>query len=440
MTDREVERVLAEMAATDERRGRDARAIFEWLTAGEGIGMIDLASVQQFVWYSLPVKWMAAPEAHVEVADAGRELFTRLGFDSYAAVFASSETAEILDAYARSDREGLAAFRRAWERSGIDAPDLEDFAWGDVMGWEEASARSAVERALEAGLVSGELRPGASGWRSVARTITARTLDSPHQDLPGQRLRDAVITERLGDWVDRGRRRSPRLGSLRSAHANRLLNPIPVPDDVAERLAPLTWFLQRVDGSIRLTQAGYLPPSLVREAYERFEWGLAWTDRPPNSESEAVEIFELHHLARRLGAVRKRRAELYLTERGRSWLTDVERGWRAVSAGLSDGAWSRTVAEAATLIWLDGARREQDIFDRVAELVAEAGWQADGEPPDRGMVMSAWYHTRRPLAVFGGIEELGDWRNREIVLTGFGQATLLDQIRADATGPRSSPW
>lgn len=47
--------------------------------------------------------------------------------------------------------------------------------------------------------------------------------------------------------------------------------------------------------------------------------------------------------------------------------------------------------------------------------------------------------TAQPLDVLGGVERGDDWRSATTTLTKFGQATALERIRAESTGPRSRP-
>ena len=434
-----MQQVLKDMVAEDPDRGRTAQSVADWLTAGEGVEMIDLAGVQRFAWYGLPVKWLGSPDEHRWVLAAAAELFDRLDLPRYATVCRSAETEEILDAYAVSNQAGLKAFRKAHQRSGVDPPDLDDFVWGDIMGIEEAVAQGAAERALEEAMTQGTLVPGARGWRSVAAEVTAVVLDSAHPTLPGQTHRTAIVTERLDGWLRDVEGRSPILHTLRSRQVNRLLHPIPVPENVAERIEPIIWFLGRVDEGARLTQAGYVPTTMVREGWERFSWDLGWTDRPPRTETEVIQIHELHLLLRRLGAVRRREKELRLSRLGDSMRDDPQVAWRKVAAGLSDGEWARAVAEVFTLLLVGGETLDRKLESKARAIVAQAGWRTDGEPPDTDAVASAWWTTRRPLRVLGGLERGGDWRSPTTTLTGFGQATLLEQIRAEATGPRSRP-
>ena len=439
MEDDRIQQVLKDIVASDPDRGQTAESVAGWLTAGEGVGVIDLAGVQRFAWYSLPVKWLGSPDEHRRVLAAAAELFDGLDLARYAAVCRSEETEEILDAYGVSNQAGLKAFRKAYQRSGVDPPDLDDFVWGHLMGIEEAIAQGSAERALEEAMTQGTLVPGARGWRSVAAEVTAGVLDSPHPTLPGQTHRTAIVTERLDAWLREVEGHSPILHALRSRHVNRLLHPIPLPDDVVERIEPIIWFLGRVDEGARLTQAGYVPTAMVREGWERFSWDLGWTDRPPRTEMEVVQLQEIHILLRRLGAVRRRGRDLRLSRLGTSMRDDPQVAWRVSAAGLSDGEWSRAVAEVFTLLLLEGETHDQRLESKARVIVAEAGWHTDGEPPDATAVSATWWETRRPVMMLGGLERGGDLMSRTTTLTEFGQATLLEQIRAEATGPRSRP-
>lgn len=118
---------------------------------------------------------------------------------------------------------------------------------------------------------------------------------------------------------------------------------------------------------------------------------------------------------------------------------DPEVAWRVSAAGLSDGEWPRAVAEVFTLLLLEGEQRDRELKTQATTILGEAGWHSDGEPPDTTTVASAWSVTRRPLSVLGGVAQSGDWRSPITTLTGLGEATLLEQIRAEAAGPRSRP-
>jgi len=60
---------LAKLRVDDPEAARDAEAAFEWLTAGEGLGVLTQERVQTFLWYGLPMKWLTDTEDHRRVID-----------------------------------------------------------------------------------------------------------------------------------------------------------------------------------------------------------------------------------------------------------------------------------------------------------------------------------------------------------------------------------
>lgn len=161
---------LATLAADNADAARHAEAALEWLTAGEGLGVLTQERVQTFLWYSLPMKWLTDVDHHRSVVDPLSRAFDLLGLPRYSALCRSPTTAAVLDAYGRSDEEGLRAFHKADAASGIRPPDLDELQWGSVMGMRENAALSSTAEFLELAVASGELVPGARGWKIANRT------------------------------------------------------------------------------------------------------------------------------------------------------------------------------------------------------------------------------------------------------------------------------
>jgi hypothetical protein len=348
-------------------------------------------------------------------------------------------------AYRRSETEGRRALRRAVERSGIDPPDIDDFAWGSVMGTDEASARSTVAMALEQAITTGEFVPGGRGWRDRQRAVTAATLDRPHTTLPTQTWRSAILTERLEHWVSFAQGRSPALGALRARHANRLLHPVSPPDDAAERLAPLRWLLGEIEDQdgLGLTQTGALNRAFVRDAAQRREW---WDvgDRAPNRQDDLWQLGAIYDLARHCGAARRHRRRLQLTALGRHMVADPMVTWEAVVPWLAGAdEFDQMMADTATLVLLGHDTREvaaTDLWPTVAGLAAEQGWRVGGlggEAPGERDVRWATRPWLQLADLFGLVHEDGDWRARRIRLTPTGETAMLGYVRSRAAGPRS---
>jgi hypothetical protein len=445
MSEAQIEVVLGALRARDQQLAVDAEAAWEALTWGEGVDVIDQETVQRFLWYELPLKWIGPVDLPSRMAAAAAELLDGLGLVRYAEICRSPRTADVHAAYRSTPQKGHMAYRKAQEASGIEPPDLDDFAWGGYMGPEEAGARGAVARALEAAIVAGEFAPGDRGWRTRARDVTARALDASHPELAAQSLRMAIVTERLEWWVEAVRRRSPQAAGLRSRHANRLLHPIAPPDGAAEAVAPFEWFLNAIgDEGVALTKAGYLPRSLVVEGARRWAWidlSREHQGRDPHSESEVFELMAMHDLAREMGAVRHHAKKAKLTRRGRALRSDVDARWRAVAEhfpGRDD--WPRTVLELAGLILVgEHDIAADDLWSDVAAMAAELGWRvggADGDFPDDHAVAVAASGGMRLLETFEMVERYGDWRHRRVRVTTVGEGTLLAYLRSRATGPR----
>jgi hypothetical protein len=436
--DDRVERVLAEMVAADRDLGQLAEGVYESLTWGEGIQVIDQNAVQYFAWYTLPAKWMIPDGDRPKVLRAAAELFDRLDLARYAEVCRSATTAGVHAAFGRSHKAGLEAFRRAEQQSGLDPPNLDDFQWGQIMGMEESSARSRIARSLEEAIVAGRFTPGRRGWKTEAAAVTAEVLDGPHPTMPGQSHRSAILTERLQNWIHGVEGRSPILHDLRSRHANRLLHPIPPPEDLDDRMVPVARLLDGIGDGVTLTSAGYLPTALVAEAFERFGWAEIWIGNP-RSEADLVPLLEVHELLRRAGAVRRRGRTERLTSRWQAMRHDTEATWRALATVLSGSDWDRAVAEVYTLLLVDGVSAAGALDAGATAALGEYGWSVGGVPPRERDVSYAWWETARPLLALGGFDRESRRSFRNVGLSEFGLATLLEHVRAHATGPRSSP-
>src|SRR4051794_34096873 len=103
---------IAKLEIEDREAARDAEAALDWLTAGEGLEVLTQERLQHFLWYGLPMKWLTDTGHHRRVVDALAQAADLLGLPRYAALCRSETTADVLDAYERSDAEGKTEFRR----------------------------------------------------------------------------------------------------------------------------------------------------------------------------------------------------------------------------------------------------------------------------------------------------------------------------------------
>lgn len=432
------QRVLDRLRAEDPDLARAAQVVLDSLTWGEGVEVITQEGVQQFLWYTLPRKFLCDHSERVELAAAAAVLLDRLSLSRYAQIARSKTTQEVLGAYARTDAQGLAAFRRAQDGSGIQPPDLDRFRWGAVMRPDEAAASHAVAVALERAIVAGELVPGARGWKESQRGVAARALDDAHPDIPGQSWRTAVLTERLAHWTSV---RVEELARHRSAIANKLLHPVDPPPDVAERLDPFTWFLARVGDGVPATQTGNLGRDFVREVAAERGWWDFDLHGPPHTETDVWRIHLLHGLGRSTHALRRRGRTIALTRAGRAMAAEPSHAWRALIRALTDDNFRRAAYEAR-LLWLLASggpvdHDELDVF--TASILTDLGWRTgDRAPVLPGDVGYDTWITRSAFNLFGLEIEQGPWRSRTVELTDAGRVTALAFLREVATGPRRS--
>jgi hypothetical protein len=439
---------LGRLRAEDERAAVDAEAALGSLTWDQGLQAITQHGLQTFLWYELPRKWLTDLEGKLHIAAALGRLLELVGLPRYAAICRGLQTTAVLQAYERGDREGIRAFRRAQERSGVEPPDLPGsplwFGWGPVMGEREAGAFFSMAAALELAVAGGELRPGARGWRTAQQAVARRHLAAPRPELDGQSWLEVVVAERLGEWA---RSRSEARRTLVEPVLGRLatgpLRPVPVPPGAEEALAPLRWLLASASEGrgIALTQVGNLNRPTVIEAVRRFDWHPL--PDPPRGEDDVFELWVLRDLVRDLGAVRRSGRWLVTTRVGRTLAGDPEMLWYAVAHRLGGGHdFAATVTELALLLLVEaGEVAEATLAERVNAAVVGEGWheRASGRPPDPPTVRGQLVEPLRLLEVLGLRHAGGDWRSRWVALTEQGRALALEALRARATGPRPDP-
>lgn len=412
------------------------------LTAGEGMDMIHQAALQQFLWWHLPRdypddEWHALIEATVALLD-------ELGLKHLAEVAGSEETTKVLAAWSSGRDKGATAFRAAQAKSGVEPPDTSLLAWGSIMGVDEARARDTVERALGESVETGDLLPGAPGWKAKAADITEGALGRPLDLPPGQTLASLVTTERISTWIDTTRH--PVHQEWRSAVAKRLLHPIETPHDPDDAVAPMRWLLDRAaeSGGTALTQSNYLARATVLAAIEQFGW-WDW-EKPPHSEADVHQLSTLRDAANRLRLLRRRGRRLHITTRGAELLACSQRLWEQVAAETEDGEdFTRAVTELVGLRLLAGQVAQRELVGDISPILIAQGWSTDGSRITMNHVSSAVYRPLRWWQIFKAIKEVkATWEYgtaREltphtIALTPDGERMVLAYLRSCAAGPR----
>ena len=171
---------LETLAREDPAVASDARAALRWLTSGGGLEVISQLRLQEFLWHVLPTSWPLSSAGQLAVARALGRLLMLAGLERYAGACVSPETERIITAYGQSVGDGVIAYGEAVEASRIAPPDTDLLAWGSTRGAEEQAAYEACAAAIELALASGELKVGASGWKTKRATLVDRWLMRPY--------------------------------------------------------------------------------------------------------------------------------------------------------------------------------------------------------------------------------------------------------------------
>ncbi|WP_182908133.1 hypothetical protein [Microbispora sp. H13382] len=440
----DVAALLAQLERSDPDIAEPARVAVEWLAGGEALETISQFDVCEFLWYTLPIK---VPGDQATIARALGVLLRLAGMERYAALCDSPATARILLTYAREGEEaGAAAYHRELEATGVVPPDIAELSWSSIMGPEELGAHVACAAALELAIVAGD---------PVDREeLTRRWLTTPRPELGGDCWLHRVHGERLNRWVlGRGTARR----ELAQPFEVRLHAPIAAPDE--PHLEPLRWLLGLARTGVRLTERLNVGRAVAVEAAGRF----GWADRTVRGENDVPALTELRQIAvDDLGALRRSGRRLVLTTTGRNLLDDRAALWEAATTTLlvpapGEHDFEVSIRESALMILVDGGVvRDDELRDRVAEVVNGEGWRTtDGGrvggadltgPLARlrhrldALGLGAATHTpeaasqepgaagREPVRRAGGAETWG--------LTTAGRRAALAALRAQALRPR----
>jgi hypothetical protein len=147
----------------------------------------------------------------------------------------------------------------------------------------------------------------------------------------------------------------------------------------AERVvAPYRWLLKAVGDEVRLTQAGYLPPAIVRAAMEELGWIEDWYGRA-NREIE-TPVQHLRESAQRFGLLRNQRGQLLMTKLGRELAEDPSKLYWHLASHLPDGR-SESQRQAGVLYLLTIAAGRPPDDGLLATGMANLGWTTDGVAP-----------------------------------------------------------
>jgi hypothetical protein len=430
------ERVLPVLESFDPRRSSNARAAWDWLTASGDVPDTTLRDLEYFLWYQLPAKFLTTEDHHRAVALALAQLLGELGYEDAAGVCRSPVTMHVLAEWERNRSAGYRALNRALAESGVEPPDTDLFAWGGIMSQVEASAYHTAAEVLEDAMRDGAFTPGTHGWKQTQAAVMRRFLTTPIDALGGRIPLAAVHEEREQLWADPPRRplRQAFLHDVR----DRIQSLRAAPPAVAEHMPALVRILEIAGKAPTLTQAGYLPPGIVRELVNEFGW---W-DWPGSPRSEA-DIYQMAILMEFAGAatlIKRTRTGLRLTTGGKRALSDPANLWaqtvRALAAG--DG-FTSAIRELLLVRLLRNPGERRQVEEDLLPVLAESGWKpTSGAELTREMVSHELWEATRPMDLLGIIDP-GTWPDRDhLRLTEFGTVAAEAILWHRATGPQQS--
>ncbi len=227
-----------------------------------------LHSLEYFLWYTLPVKFITSSDHQRAVALALGDLLSELGYEGAAGLCSSPVTMRVIAAWDQSPRHGHQALSKALDDSGAEPPDTEALEWGGMMGMTESSVYELAASALEEAAKSHRGRMAGSGLRL---RCCAGSSPMPAHSLDGRTPQTAVWQERQDFWAETPARplRKASIQPIRDAIRQPAAE---APEAMGAGMRPLLQLLELCVRGLPLTPAGYMPPNTVRALVGELGW------------------------------------------------------------------------------------------------------------------------------------------------------------------------
>lgn len=189
----------------------------------------------------------------------------------------------------------------------------------------------------------------------------------------------------------------------------RLHEPVDITEADAEPMVRrYRWLLDRVgEDGIKLTAAGYLPPTHVQAAMGQLGMHEEWIGKG-NREDLTIPVLELRESAQHLGLLRKYRGWLRLTKKGQRARTSSTDLWWELAGRLPLAKTDSAEHEAAVLTFIAVAAGRDplkgDFPSLVARLLTELGWRVGdgvdvGAHVARSVMVDSTRHLRSVAAL-----------------------------------------
>ncbi|MGI8696821.1 MAG: plasmid pRiA4b ORF-3 family protein [Mycobacteriales bacterium] len=279
---------------------------------------------------------------------------------------------------------------------------------GGVPGYELISAATDPTDPDPVGAIAELARVFGDDIDPAAYCPTAFDVDEVNGVLAELGNQASDLPAALAELVDAVRSEAGRRALRRLIGLAELGEPVLVDAEIADRMvAPYTWLLDRVgDVGIKLTGAGYLPPSHVEAAVTELGLAPEWIGKG-NREIQTMPVMSLRESAQKMGLLRKHRGSLDLTVRGRRVHADPVALWWQLAGRLPMASTDRCETQAGLiLLVLVAAGATDDLDSTIAGFLGEIGWMgSDGTPLTGSMASYAAWDTKAVLRRLGGLAD-----------------------------------
>lgn len=158
-------------------------------------------------------------------------------------------------------------------------------------------------------------------------------------------------------------------------------------DDLSAAVGPYQHLLDVIGDGVRLTNAGYLPPSIVQEIYLGLDIDRHWIGAG-NRENQTFPVLQLRESATEVGLLRKQRGDLLPVKAARQHLDDPRWLFDRIASRLPLGRPHERDAGLVVLLHI-AAGQPDDPEQSPGAILHQIGWRADGGTTDQAALVWA---------------------------------------------------
>ncbi|WP_020108666.1 plasmid pRiA4b ORF-3 family protein [Nocardia sp. 348MFTsu5.1] len=145
--------------------------------------------------------------------------------------------------------------------------------------------------------------------------------------------------------------------------------------DAAVALAKIIWLIDHIGDKLKLTPAGYLPPTSVAQMRHELDWA-AWPFIGGNREVDHFQATLLRESMIKFGLIRKIKGELLPTARATKLRSEPRKLWEHVASRMPRGN-DDAERDAGVVALIATAAGIDDADPIILETMPALGWQAN---------------------------------------------------------------